>query len=89
MDALIDEGPLTEQLFQEILVFLCLCFGQDETEHVPEATWNALYDVLHLMLSQKIGRRGELILHMILEGNVALPPNVPEVDRKVARGAVV
>jgi hypothetical protein len=89
LDALIDEGALTDGLFQDILVFLCLCFGQDETEHVPEIAWNALYDVLHLLLSPKGGRRGESVLRTILEGKVDLPQNVPEVDRKVARGAVV
>lgn len=89
LDDLVEEGSLTDKLFEDMLIFLCLCFGQDETEHVQETAWNALYDVLHVMLSPKGGRRGELVLHIILEGKLSLPANVPEVDRKVARGAVV
>lgn len=89
VDTLINETTLSDDLFKNIMLFLCLCFGQDETEFVPEPTWNALYDVLHVMLSPKGGRRGEQILNHILEGKVLLKSAGPEADRKVARGAVM
>jgi hypothetical protein len=89
IETLINETTLSDDLFRNIMLFLCLCFGQDEAEYVPDTTWNALYDVLQLMLSPKGGRRGEQILNHVLEGKVHLKSAVPEADRKVTRGAVM
>ncbi len=88
------EALMSDLLFKEILVFVCLCFGQDEDEFVPKSIWAKLFDVLNLILGRKRGRQGELVLREILEGKVssdsrAQKLRVPEADRKTVRGAVM
>ena len=89
LDTFIEDAFIPDELFQKVLLFICLCFGQDETVNVPEATWSELYDVLDPLLSLRAGRRGEQTLVNILHGNLQLTCTVPEVDRKVTRGAVI
>lgn len=94
VEGLVGNAILSDELFQTILLFICLCFGQDESEYVFDTIWAALYDVLNLMLGPKGGRKGEQILHGILDGKVKMPAKtgkweLPEADRKIARGGVM
>jgi hypothetical protein len=109
LERLFDKATISDGLFMNVLLFICVCFGQDESAFdIPEEAWTILCNILDTMLGPKGGRRAELLLHRILEGRMSastssqersgtegrneekvIVPNVPEVDRKLTRGAVM
>jgi len=91
LGSLLEEADLADELFEQVVVFLCLCYGQDELDAIPESDWDITHALMADMLGPKGGRRGEMGIRNILEGKVsrAIINRFPEADRKVTRGAVM
>jgi len=87
----IEETVLSTEVFEQIVVFVCLCCGQDDVDSMPGSGWEATMQLLDTVLDSRSGRRGELCVRNILEGNAAKGSRsrLPDIDRKVARGAVM
>jgi hypothetical protein len=78
---------MPDELFDEVLTFLAVVFGQDDIDAMPEHAWGIPQQLLTLMLGPKGGRRGEQTLRGMLEGKTA--KRELDVERKMTRGAVM
>ncbi|KAL7423643.1 Tuberous sclerosis 2-like protein [Cryptotrichosporon argae] len=86
------ESSIKDDLFDELLEFLCFAFGQDDADGMIDTAWTAAYELALEMLSTKTGRRGELSLRRLLEGKLSARTEGRkeiDVERKITRGAVV
>ena len=87
---LFEETALSQEDFEQITVFACLCLGQDYDEVKPESSFEP---VLQLFVAASGGRKkSEMILALrtILYGKARKASiRVPEAEMKVARGAVM
>lgn len=91
---LVDQCPVSDDIFDRIVALICLACGQDEDDAMPPASTEEALRLIDDMLSSKSGRKGELAIRNILEGKVATISNnrslkLHEEDRKIARGAVM
>jgi hypothetical protein len=94
LETLINETPVPDDLFNRIVAVVCLVYGQDDSDTIPEEAWEAGQKVMGAALGPNGGRRGELAVRNILEGNAATISNnrslkMPEEDRRTTRGAVM
>jgi hypothetical protein len=94
LETLVNETPVPDDLFNRIVAVVCLVYGQDDSDTIPEEAWEAGQRVMGAALGPNGGRRGELAVRTILEGNGATISNnrslkMPEEDRRTTRGAVM
>lgn len=93
-ETLINETPVPDDLFNRIVAVICLVYGQDDSDSIPTEAWEAGQKVMAAALGPNGGRRGELAVRTILEGNGATISNnrslkMSEEDRRTTRGAVM
>jgi hypothetical protein len=91
---LIEQCPISDDIFDRIVALICLARGQDDEDIVFGSALEDVHEVVEDMLGSKSGRKGELAIRNILEGKVATISNnrslkVAEEDRKIVRGAVL
>nr|WVH01960.1 tuberin [Naematelia aurantialba] len=87
-ELLISDAMLNDQSFDRIIVFACLCTGQDDTERMGEAGCIAVNELVGQLLGPKAGKRGEQGVRKALEGKEYWI-NTGDADRKILRGAVI
>lgn len=93
---LFETTTITDELFEEVFELVAFTFGQDDKDALVETstdTGASTHDLVRTMLGARSGRRGELALRKALEGKLVVS-NVEgrkgmDVDRKVARGAII
>ncbi|RXK34890.1 hypothetical protein M231_07854 [Tremella mesenterica] len=88
-DSLIGDTDL-----EKVVALLCLAFGQDQEDTMPDYGWAAATQLLVVVTSSRGGRRCEQAIRNILAGrrvviSVSDAARMPSEDRKVTRGAVV
>ena len=88
---LIEHTSVSDELFEQIAVFVCLCLGQDGFDTMSEYEVETAYQLLTITLGSNGGRRVELIIRNILEGKAAKTCRwkASEADRWMTRGAVM
>ena len=86
---LLNDAAVSDDLFEHIVTFVCVCLGQDYSIDVQSLA--PIYQILKELLSTKSGRRGEAVVRTILEGKSTLYSmnEGPEFNRKVTKGAVM
>ncbi|ORY21856.1 hypothetical protein BCR39DRAFT_552777 [Naematelia encephala] len=88
LEVLVSDATVNDQLFNKIVVFVCLCSGQDEVDKISEAGWTAVNELVATILGPKARSRGEQGVRKVLEGNETWD-KVVDADRKILRGAVI
>ncbi|KAK4686936.1 tuberous sclerosis 2, partial [Tremellales sp. Uapishka_1] len=88
LEMALSEAALSDELFDDIMVFLCFALGQDDLDKMNDSGWS-VQQLLMMMLGVKGKRRGEQALKNILEGKVAASGRTADVERKIARGAII
>ena len=88
---LVEQTSVSDELFEQIAVFVCLCFGQDGFDTMLEYEVETAYQLLTTTLGSKGGRRGESMIRNILEGKTAKTCRwkASEIDRWMTKGAVM
>jgi hypothetical protein len=91
---LVNETPIPDDLFNRIIAAICLVYGQDDSDNIPQEAWEAGQKVMAAALGPNGGRRGELAVRNILEGNGATISNnrslkMSDEERRLTRGAVM
>lgn len=83
-----------DDMFNLAIAFVCLAFGQDDSDTLSETSWASCQETLSALLGKPGSRRGEHALREILQARIkvgSLPgfTKVPDAQRKTVRGAVM